>query len=220
MSTEAILDAVKDSIVNFDIAGVKGKVQKALKLGLQPVEIIEKGIGRGMLDVGQRYESGEFFLPELMSAAATTKSAMEGLEPILRRPEGKATLLGTVVIGTVEGDLHDIGKNIAVALLMGAGFDVNDLGMDVPAERFVQEAGARNAKIVAMSALLTTTIQNMGKVTAALKGAGLATGVKVLLGGHHVTREFSEQIGADAYANDAVTGVKLAKRLAGPKHST
>jgi 5-methyltetrahydrofolate--homocysteine methyltransferase len=219
LSTQAILDALRDSIVNFDVEGVKGKVEKALKLGLQPVEIIEKGIGRGMLEVGQRYESGKYFLPELMSAAATTKSAMEVMEPILRRPEGKATLLGTIVIGTVEGDLHDIGKNIAAALLMGAGFDVNDLGIDVAAERFVQEAKARNAKIVAMSALLTTTIPNMGKVTAALKGARL-TGVKVLLGGHHVTREFSEQIGADAYANDAMTGVELARGLAGPKHSS
>jgi len=220
LSTEATLDAVKDSIVNFDIDGVKGKVEKALRLGLQPGEIIERGIGRGMLEVGQRYESGECFLPELMSAAATTKLAMEVLEPTLCKPEGRATPLGTLVIGTVEGDLHDIGKNIAAALLMGAGFDVNDLGVDVPAEKFVKEAKARNAKIVAMSALLTTTIPNMGKVTAALKRARLGPDVRVLLGGHHVTREFSQQIGADAYANDAMTGVKLAKGLAGPKHST
>ena len=217
MPTEEILDAVRQSIIDFDVKGVKGKVEEALRQGLRPLEIIEKGIGRGMLEVGEKYETGEYFLPELMSAVTTTKSAMEVLEPILRKPEAKATLSGGVVIGTVEGDLHDIGKNIVAALLMGAGFDVNDIGVDIPAERFVEEARRRRTNIVAMSALLTTTIPRMGEVTDALNKAGLRPGLKVLLGGHHVTREFADHIRADAFANDAMTGIKLAKKLVGAK---
>jgi len=213
MSKDEILEELANRIVSFDLERVGGSVQKALEAGISASEIIEKGIGKGMLEVGEKYEEGEYFLSELMAAATVTKAAIEVLEPVLKRPEEKRKILGAVVIGTVKGDLHDIGKNIVAALLTGAGFTVHDLGVDVTEQKFIDEARRTSANIVAMSALLTTTLPAMGDVIKVLVNFGLRGRVKVLIGGTNVTGEFSKQIGADAYANDAVTGIRLAKQL-------
>jgi len=214
MSKDEVLQELANRIISFDLEHVGGSVQKALEAGIAASEVIEKGIGKGMLEVGEKYEQGEYFLSELMAAATVTKAAIEVLEPILKRPEEKRKMLGTVVIGTVKGDLHDIGKNIVAALLTGAGFTVHDLGVDVTEHKFIDEARRTSANIVAMSALLTTTLPAMEDVIKALVNFGLRGRVKVLIGGTNVTGEFSKQIGADAYANDAITGVRLAKQMA------
>ena len=214
MSKDEVLQELANRIISFDLEHVGGSVQKALEAGIAASEVIEKGIGKGMLEVGEKYEGGEYFLSELMAAATVTKAAIEVLEPVLKRPEEKRKMLGTVVIGTVKGDLHDIGKNIVAALLTGAGFTVHDLGVDVTEHKFIDEARRTSANIVAMSALLTTTLPAMEDVIKALVNFGLRGRVKVLIGGTNVTGEFSKQIGADAYANDAITGVRLAKQMA------
>jgi 5-methyltetrahydrofolate--homocysteine methyltransferase len=158
------------------------------------------------------YEAGEFFLPQLVMAGATMKEGMAVLEPLLK-DEGEGRSKGTVVIGTVEGDLHDIGKNIVKTLLEAAGFRVHDIGVDQPVANFVDTARQANAQIVAMSALLTTTMPNMAQVVDALAEAGLKDRVRVMVGGAPISREFANQIGAEGYAADAVKAVREAERL-------
>jgi len=190
--------------------------KKALNLGLSPGDIIEKGLGKGLRIVGEKFEKGEMWLMHIVAAAEVAQRAInELLEPeILRRKEVR-TSLGKVVIGTVAGDVHDIGKNIVRALLTASGFEVHDLGKDVPIEDFISKVKETNANIVAASALLTSTALTQRDIIEALKREGLRERVKVMVGGSAVSTEWAREIGADGYAPDAVEAVELAKKFMG-----
>ncbi|MBS7604908.1 MAG: corrinoid protein [Candidatus Bathyarchaeia archaeon] len=209
MSWEEILGNIKSAIVNLDIENIQRLCLEAIKAGIPAYDIIMKGFSKGLEIVGENYERGEYYLAELVVAGETVKEGMKVLEPYLKGDE--AQKIGKVVIGTVRGDLHDIGKNIVAILLRASGFDVIDLGVDVPPERFVEAVREHKPDIVAMSALLTTTMNEMENVIKALKEAGLRNNVKVIIGGAPVTDEFAKKIGADAAAKDAVEGVNICK---------
>lgn len=213
---EELYAKIKDAFINFDFDGTKSLVKEALSMGASPNEVIEKALRPAMEEAGRRFERGEFFLAELVVAGDLFREVMdEILVPEIRRSGGSTKSLGTVVIGTVRGDLHDIGKSIVATMLRAAGFDVIDLGVDVPPEKFVEAAIQHRADIVAMSALLTTTMLEMRNVVEALKKAGLRDKVRVVIGGAAVTEDFARSIGADGYGEDAVKGVKVCKKLLG-----
>ncbi|MBS7606293.1 MAG: corrinoid protein [Candidatus Bathyarchaeia archaeon] len=206
---EEILNKIRDAIVNLDIDNIQRLCEEALKAGIPAYEIVMNGMSKGMEIVGEKYERNEYFLAELIMAGEVMKEGMKVLEPHLKGGEVKK--IGKVVIGTVRGDLHDIGKNIVATLLSAAGFEVIDLGVDVPPEKFVEAVKEYRPDIVGMSALLTTTMIEMENVIKALKEAGLRDKVKIIIGGAPVTKEFAEKIGADAAARDAVEGVNICK---------
>ncbi len=207
---QGILERLKHSIVNLDIEGVKAAAEDALETGIPPYKAITEGMASGMNIVGRKYEKHEYFLAELIMAGEVMKEGMKILEPNLKVEDRKVT--GKIVIGTVKGDLHDIGKNIAVTLLKAAGFDVVDLGADVSAQRFAEAIRKHKPDILGLSALLTTTMTEMEATIKEIEKAGLRKQLKVIVGGAPITKEFAEKIGADAAANDAVEGVNLCKR--------
>ena len=213
---EASLKTVHERLISFDVEGLKAAVRVALRAGLTPMQIVTLGLGEAMGAVGGLYEKGEFFLPQLVMAGAAMQAAMSVLQPLLGESDGHRGGKGTVVFGTVEGDVHDIGKNTVKTMLEAAGFTVCDLGVNKPASSFVDAVRDTDADIVAMSALLTTTMPNMAGVIKALEGAGLRGRVRVLVGGAPLNREFADQIGAEGYAPDAVKAVREAQRLMEP----
>ena len=186
---------------------------EALGAGTSPQDIIAKGLQAGMALVGEKFSSGEYFLPDMLMAARAMKSALEVLKPAL----GKSGIptIGKVVIGTVEGDMHDIGKNVVATFLSGNGFEVFDLGPNVSVDKFVAEVRERQADIIGLSALLTTTMPMMSKVIKALEEAGLRNRVRVIVGGAPVTQDYAKYIGADAYAHDGGKAVPVCKQLLG-----
>lgn len=206
-SEEEILGKMRDAIVNLDIEGVKKAAEEALAAGVPAYRAVIDGMANGMETVGQKYEVGEYFLAELIMAGETMKEGMTILEPHLKSGDIKSA--GKVVIGTVRGDLHDIGKNIVLTLLKAANYDVVDLAVDIPPEKFVEAVREYNPNIVAMSALLTTTMIGMETVIKALQEAGLRKKVKIIIGGAPITPEYAKKIGADAAARDAVEGVRI-----------
>jgi 5-methyltetrahydrofolate--homocysteine methyltransferase len=195
--------------VNLDIDNIPKLCKEAVEAGIPAYKVVTEGMAKGMDIVGQKYEANEYFLAELIMAGETMKEGMKVLEPHLKAGEMKA--LGKIVIGTVRGDLHDIGKNIAATLLKSAGFDIVDLGVDVSPEQFVEAVRQNNPDILAMSALLTTTMIEMENTIKALKEAGLREKVKIIIGGAPITPEYAKKIGADAAAKDAVDGVNICK---------
>jgi corrinoid protein of di/trimethylamine methyltransferase len=205
-SEKEILLKLRDAIVNLDIDGVKKAAEEAVSSGIPAYKAVVNGMAKGMEVVGQKYEDGEYFLAELIMAGETMKEGMTVLEPHLKAGDIKSA--GKVVIGTVRGDLHDIGKNIVVTLLKAANFDVVDLGVDVSAEQFVEAVKKNSVDIVAMSALLTTTMIEMEGIIKELQKAGLKKKVKIIIGGAPITPEYAKKIGADAAAKDAVEGVR------------
>ena len=210
---EEILNQLASALGDLDQESVKELLGKALDAGSHPNQIVLNGLSPGLEIVGQRYEAKEYFLADLLMAAHIMKSAVETLRPYLDKEKVETQFLGKVVIGTVQGDIHDIGKNLVVSMLSLAGFDVYDIGIDVPPEKFVTEVKKANADIVAMSALLTMTAPMVKSVIEALTKEGLTKRVKTLVGGRAVTREFAEQIGADGYGEDAIEAVKVAKEM-------
>ncbi|RLG96289.1 cobalamin-binding protein [Candidatus Bathyarchaeota archaeon] len=215
MGKEEILEKISKAIVEFDIDNIKNLVNQALEAGIPALDIVTKGMAKGMEIVGKKYEEKEYFLAELIMAGEVMKTGMEVLEPHLKAtPVGRK---GVVVIGTVKGDLHDIGKNIVITLLKSSGFEVHDLGVDVDAQRFVEKVKETNADILALSALLTTTMVEMENVIKALKEASIRDKVKVIVGGAPITEEFASKIGADAFAVDAVQGLQKCKEMIAQK---
>jgi corrinoid protein of di/trimethylamine methyltransferase len=210
---EALLERLKSAVVNLDIDEAKRVAEAALEAGVKPLDAIEKGLAKGIRVVGDRFEKGEAFLAELVVAAEAMKVAMSVFEPVIRRGKYRKAIKGKVVIGTVEGDIHDIGKNIVGAILSVFGFEVYDLGVNVPSEKFVEKVGEIKADIVGMSALLTTTMPKMKEIVEALEKANLRDKVKVIVGGAPVSEEWAEEIGADAYAADAMEAVKVTEKL-------
>jgi 5-methyltetrahydrofolate--homocysteine methyltransferase len=210
----AALTKVHDCLADFDSDGLQDAVRDALHIGLQPFTIIQFGMAEGMQTVGQKYERGEYFLPDLVMAGATMQDGMQILKPALKDSDGGQTnSKGKVVLGTVKGDMHDIGKNLVSTMLEGAQFEVIDLGVDVPPEKFVEAVRANQPEIVAMSALLTTTLKSMKDTVDALQKAGVGSQVKIMIGGAPVSREYADQIGAQGYADSAVGAVYEAERL-------
>jgi len=211
MSGNDYLQKIKECLVNMDLEGAKENTKKALEAGANPQDIISKGIAEGMDIVGKKFEEGEYFLSELLVAGEIAKEILKILNPYIKSGEVKLKKLGKVVIGTVRGDLHDIGKNIVAMMLNAAGFEVVDLGADVPPEKFVEAARENDANIVAMSALLSVTMPEMKVVIDELKKAGLRDKVKVIVGGAPVTEEYAKEIGADGYGENAIEGVRICK---------
>ncbi|MGQ9788754.1 MAG: cobalamin B12-binding domain-containing protein [Candidatus Hadarchaeaceae archaeon] len=210
---EEIIKKIYHAVLNFDTNGAEKYTKEAVEKGIDPLAVLNGGSIKALREAGDRFERGEYFLPEIMVCAEAFQKSYKILKPELLQRRSRTESLGRIVIGTVMGDMHDIGKNLVKALLRGAGFDVYDLGRDVPIQKFVEKAREINADIVAMSALLTVTMQFMGTIIDALKNAGLKT--KTIVGGAPVTVEFAKNIGADAFAGDALTGIKECKRLVG-----
>jgi 5-methyltetrahydrofolate--homocysteine methyltransferase len=205
------LKAIYDGVVEGDNASVQQIVLESLGAGVSAPSILNEALIPAMAEVGRLFEEGEYFVPEMLISARAMKGAMAQLKPYLQQADVK--FAGTVVIGTVKGDLHDIGKNLVSLMLEGAGFQVKDLGSDVTPEKYVQAVLDADANIVAMSALLTTTMVNMKATITALEEAGLREKVKVMIGGAPVTESFAKQIGADGYAPDASRAVAVARSL-------
>lgn len=210
-----ILIKIKNAIIDGQNASVKEKVEAALKQGLNPVDILNSGMVDAMTEVGRTFERGETFVPEMMLAARAMQSGLAILRPSLVKVDFKAT--GKVAICTVKGDLHDIGKNLVSMMLEGAGFEILDLGTDVAPEKIVAAVKESSPDIVALSALLTTTMPNMKVTIDALKTAGLRDRVKVIVGGAPVTEAYAQQIGADGFSPNAARAVSVAKGLIGKK---
>ena len=215
-SKEEILGKLQVSVVALDLDGVQRIVRDALDAGISAEDIVSHGLRGGLQTVGEKYQAGEFFLAELIMAGEVMKEAMTSLEPYFVGSGMEP--IGRVTIGTVQGDIHDIGKNIVIALLKGAGFDVTDLGVDVPVSRFVdltrREVGRNGRCILGMSTLLSVTMPEMQNVLSELRKAELRGNSKVIIGGALITDEFGESIGADAASKDAVKGVEICKRWA------
>ncbi|MEK7310798.1 MAG: corrinoid protein [Chloroflexota bacterium] len=188
-----------------------GLTNTALSSGLTAKDILDKGLMPGMDVIGAEFKKGKKFVPEVLLSARTMQASLDILKPLLAQAGEK--MAGKVIIGTVKGDLHDIGKSLVGMMLEGAGFEVVNLGKDVPPEKFVDAVKKEKPDIVAMSALLTTTMRSMGHTVTALKEAGLRESVKIMIGGAPVTVDFAKQIGADAYAANAPAAAELAKKL-------
>ncbi len=209
----ADLGNIAENLIAGKIDDVAKQVQEAVDGGADAQEVVEKGLLAGMDVVGQRFKSGEMFIPEVLRAAKAMHAGMEILRPLLADSDAKGA--GTLVLGTVEGDLHDIGKNLVGMMFEGAGFKVVNLGIDLKPQVFVDAVKEHNPELLGMSALLTTTMPKMGETINALKEAGLRDKVKVLVGGAPVTAEFAEEIGADVYAANAASSVDKAKTVMG-----
>jgi len=207
------LKTLKEAVIKGDINTATAETQKFLDAGTNVNEIIGQGLIAGMDDVGEKFSKGQFFVPQMLRAAKAMQECMKLLQPFLK--EGDVTSKGKVLIGTVKGDLHDIGKNLVSMMMEGAGFTITDIGVDVPPEKFVQKAQEIEPDIVAMSALLSTTMPSMPTTIEALKKAGIRDKVKVMIGGAPVTDKYAREISADAYASDAGAAVNKAKQLLG-----
>ncbi len=208
--TEQLIPII-DAVVTGKMDQVAPEVEKALAAGLSPEVIMNQGLIAAMTEVGARFESGDFYVPEMLVSARAMESGLAVLKPLLLSAEVKAA--GLAIAGTVQGDLHDIGKNLVAMMLRGGGFDVIDLGTDVSPAAFVEAAKEHQPDLIAMSALLTTTMMSMKSTIAALEEAGIRDQVKVIIGGAPVTPEFADQIGADGFAPDAHAAVTLSNQL-------
>jgi 5-methyltetrahydrofolate--homocysteine methyltransferase len=207
-----LLKAMAEALQRGDDAAVHEGARQAIEMGIAPAVVLEQGLIAGMAVVGERFRTHEMFLPEVLLAARAMQAGLAVLKPLLVK--GDVPTRGTVVIGTVRGDLHDIGKNLVGIMLKGAGFEVVDLGRDVPPERFVETAAGCNALAIGMSALLTTTMVGMKDVVDLLGQRGLTGTIKTIVGGAPVSAEFAREIGADAFAFDAASAVERVKALA------
>jgi len=205
------LNTITETLISGDGEQLEQLVQKALDSGMAANEILQKSLIPAMDIVGEKMESGDMFIPEVLMSAQAMSGAVEILKPLLA--EGESASAGTVIIGTVKGDLHDIGKNLVVMMMESAGFNVIDLGVDVEPEKFVEAIKQNKPKIVGLSALLTTTMPMMKKSIDAIKESGLRESVKILVGGAPVNKAFADEIGADGYAPDAGSASKMAKAM-------
>lgn len=204
-----ILNQISESLQQGDDEKVFVLTKQAISENLTPKDILDNGLIAGMNIIGEQFRQHEIFLPDVLMSAKAMYAGLDQLKPLLIS-EGIPTL-GKIVIGTVQGDLHDIGKNLVGIMLKGAGFDVIDLGKDVPPEKFVETAKEENANLIGMSALLTTTMVNMKKVVDLARKDG--SGIKVIIGGAPVSKEYADEIGADAYAYDAGKAVEIVKKI-------
>lgn len=204
-------DDIRNAVVEFDGDRIRTLVNLALKKGIAPAELLEKGLIPGMKEVGERFARKDYFVPEVLMAAEAFYAGFDLVKPLIKRSERKAK--GKIVIGVVEGDIHDIGKNIVKVLLEAGGYEVVDLGKDVPITRFIETAAQEKPQVLALSSLMTTTMVKMGDVIQGLQKKGLRKGIKVIVGGAPVNQDFADKIGADAYGGDAAQAVKVVESL-------
>lgn len=215
MTTDPLFQAMAQSIVEGEPDDAHRLAEEALAQGIEPLEAVNQGFVPGVNEVGRGFACGEMFLPDLVRAGAAMKAAMAVLEPDMIRRGNTRAPEGVVVIGTIKGDIHEIGKNLVATMFTANGFQVHDLGVDVPFEAFAEKAAAVGANLVCISALLTTTMVGQRKVMESLAQAGLRDQVKVLVGGAPVTPAWASEIGADGFAEDALGAVKAARQLVG-----
>jgi 5-methyltetrahydrofolate--homocysteine methyltransferase len=208
-----ILEKIYSGVLEGDLQAVKENVKSGLDTGINPEEILNGALIPAMDQVGQLFEAGDYFVPEMLVAARSMQGGMEILKPLLVAADIKP--LGKIVAGTVKGDLHDIGKNLVCMMLEGAGFEIIDLGVDISAEEFVKSVKENSANIVALSALLTTTMQNMKSTIELFEETGLRSNVNIMVGGAPLTHAYAESIRADGFAPDASRAVSLAKSMVG-----
>jgi 5-methyltetrahydrofolate--homocysteine methyltransferase len=205
------IQSLYDALRNGNAKAAKEITQTSLAAGANPQALVDDTMIPAMNEVGRRYEANEYFVPELLIAARAMKASLELIRPLLSARGAEP--VGRVVIGTVQGDLHDIGKNLVGAMLEGAGFEVIDLGVDVSPEKFINAAREKHATLVALSALLTTTMHSMKAVMEKLRESGMRDNVKVMIGGAPVTQKYADEIGADGYSSNANAAVALARKL-------
>ena len=211
MSETEILRKLADKVLNYDIQGAKEAAREAIQCGVDPVNAVDNGLAKGLKVVGDKFGDGEVFLTELMLAGQAMSAGLEILKPEMAKSSRGVRSAGRIVLGTVQGDMHDIGKNVVASLLIANGFEVIDLGVDVPAEKFVDVVKERKPDMVGLSSLMTTTMPEQKKVVETLKDEGLR--VKVLVGGAPITKEWAERIGADGTASDASEAALVALNL-------
>lgn len=208
---ESILIAVKNALISGDRSHLVELTKQALSQGIKPEKILYEGLIPGMAVVGEKFKNDEFYIPEVILRAMSFKDSVNILRPLLMDKDIKT--MGKVLIGTVQGDLHDVGKNLVSLMLEASGYQVIDLGVDIAIQTFVEKAKEHNVNIVGLSALLTTTMPNMKKVIQALQEEGLRGKVKVIIGGAPVSQSFADQVGADAYGHDATDAVEKIRLL-------
>jgi len=210
-----LFESMAQSVIDGEVEDAERLARQAIEQGVDPLDAINQGFVIGVNHVGEEYAAGEMFLPDLVLAGEAMKAAVAVLEPEMQRRGTKRQMLGTVVIGTVEGDIHDIGKTLVATMLSSSGFQVYDMGVDVPIQTFLDKARETSADVVGLSALLTTTMVKQKGVIEALEEAGLRPQIKVMVGGAPVTRTWAEEIGADGFSEDAIGAVAVAKELVG-----
>ncbi len=214
---DEIFAAMRQSVIDGDAVAAASLAEAALANGVPPLDAIEMGFVPGLSHVGEQFALGELFLPDMMLAARAMQKAIAILEPEMARQSAVRNVVGRVVIGTVKGDIHEIGKNLVGMMLSTSGFEVHDLGVDVAPDRFVEAAREHNADIIGVSALLTTTMAGQRTVVEALAAAGMRPRVKVIVGGAPASESWASEIGADGYSEDAIGAVALARKLLGAK---
>lgn len=213
MTNEEILQKLSEGVLEGDEDQVKEWTDKAIDAGIGPLAIINDGLTKGIQAVGANFSAGTYFLPDLLLGAKAMEDGIKILEPLMA--DHNREFIGRVLMGTVQGDLHEIGKNIVIMMLKTAGFEVIDLGIDVPSEKFIEQAKAIKPDIIGISALLTTTVGRQKEIIELLKEEGLRKSVKVIIGGAPINQNWADSIGADGYAEDATVAVDVAKRLVG-----
>ena len=211
--TEQVYSAMAQSIIDGESEEAEKLAMQSIEIGIDPLDAINKGFVLGVEQVGNSFSCGDAFLPELVMAGEAMKAAVNALEPELAKQGKGREMLGTIVIGTIEGDIHDIGKTLVGTMLSIAGFKVLDMGVDVPIMTLVEKARDENADLIGVSSLLTTTMVQQRDVVEALDDIGLSSKIKVMVGGAPVTPEWAEEIGADGYSEDAIGAVAIAKEL-------
>jgi 5-methyltetrahydrofolate--homocysteine methyltransferase len=205
------LTPLREAVLNGNAPGAAAAARAALAAGVRPIDLVNLAIRPGMDEVGRLYEAGEYFVPELLLAARATKEVFTLIRPLLSQKDSPPA--ARVVLGTVQGDLHDIGKNLVAAMLEGSGFEVIDLGVNVPPDRFIAAVKESQARIVGLSALLTTTMPAMKTTLDVFGASGLRDRIRVMIGGAPVTQAFADSIGADAYGENAAAAVEITRRL-------
>ncbi len=215
MVRERIFEEMAQAVIDGLPDKARALAHDAIQAGIDPLEAIERGFKAGMDVVGDGFAKGELFIPDLMMSGEAMKAAIAALEPELMKRKQQRQVLGRVVIGTVQGDIHEIGKTLVATMLAASGFEVHDLGVDVSPQRFVDMVRQVDANVVGLSALLTTTLLNQETVILTLKEAGLRDKVKVIVGGVPASPEWAEEIGADGYAENATEAVEVVKRMVG-----
>jgi corrinoid protein of di/trimethylamine methyltransferase len=212
---DSLFLALKHTVTNYDPEAASKTTKEALAAGVPPIRIVEEGLAQGLKQVGEQFGRHELFLPDLVMAAEAMKEALSVLEPEIKKTGAKRTTQGRVIMGTVEGDVHDIGKSIVAAVLSAGGFEVIDLGVDVKTSVFVEKVSKLKPDILGLSALLSTTVLKQREVAQALTDAHLRTSVKLVVGGAAVTKEWAEKIGADGFAKDAFEALNVLNKLLG-----
>jgi len=210
---EELLNKLKEAAVNGDADEVTKLSKKVIEIGIDPLEAVEKALIAGVLELGEKWINGEAFIVDMIAAAEAMKAGLSILKEEIVKRGGSIKYRGKIVIGTVEGDIHDIGKSIVASLLEAAGYEVIDLGVDVPAQKFIEAIKQYNPDIVGMSALMTTTMLKQREIIEAIKQANLRDKVKIIVGGAPTTEDWAKEIGADGWAPDAASAVELVKKL-------